>query len=204
MKLIKTNIFTLKKFLSVVKIFATFFGLSCFKYPSESYKLSSYGVLTMSLNLFFNFYQIYHTTKMMITRDEDLPFDGTSSFLIFIQNGVFVMSFMSAIIVIIISFVLRKEFFKMLKKFEEFDFEMQKISVEVNDFRIFRNFFAFIIFKLLSLILADVLMFALNGKYLTFFSFLFASVAIYAPIEIFIGLTYLFYRRLSYVVNTLR
>lgn len=203
MKLTKLNIFSFKNFISGTIIISTLYGLRCFRYPSETYKLSFFGTFSMILNLLINIFQIYQIIFQM-TLMGDLPIVGNNRFLVLIQYGLLIMSFASLFIVISISFFMRKKIFKMIEKFEEFNEDIQKLFIKVNDFRDIGLLFIFFVVKYSSVLIANINLYLMKRNFLTFFVMLFTITGIYAPLEIFIGITYLALRRVHYVVNALR
>lgn len=157
----------------------------------------------MVLNLLFNFFKIYQIATNL-SNNGDLIFGGTNTFLTLIQNGLYIMSFMSSSIVIVLSFVFRKKIFYMAKKFEEFDLEVQKLNIELNNSRDFGLLLTVFVIKIISFLFTNIVLYVIKQKYVTFVSMLFSSVGIYIPIEIFCGVTYLTLRRVHYVVRASR
>jgi hypothetical protein len=204
MKLIfpRWNIFSFKKLLFYSKILATIYGLNCFKYPSETFKLSLLAVLAVILNLFFNFFKSYQVIMVMFVTPE--PVFGTNNLIDSILYGTYLLSFISSNIVIIISFLMREEVFKMMKKFEEFNQEAQNLGKDVNESRDVALILSCFVFKIFALSSIGFMMYAVNGEFLASLTVSFTTIGIYIPLEIFIGIMYLVLRKIHYVVNALR
>lgn len=200
---INGNIFSLNKFLSYAKVISSIYGLSCFKYPSKSFKLSTFGTFMMIFNFAFNLYNFY-TVALLMASFAEAQFEGTNKIVKLILRGTFLLSIMSSNIVILISFVLRKQIFEMMKKLEQLDKEIQSLKIFVNDFRDIGLLLILVSTKYVSILIMHINGYTRQRQILLFVSMQYTTIGIYVPLEIFIGILYLVKRRVHYVANALR
>lgn len=195
--------FSLIKFLQAIKILSTLFGLGCFTYPSEIYKIYFGGVLMMVVQLTYNMLQLFASiTQILPTVLNSMP--TNEKIIKYISCGTFLMSFVSSSIVIVISFFMRKKLFLMFKKIEKFNEAILKLKIKVNDF-IDINFLL-ILFgsKVAIFVLVALQSYPTYKNVIIFFLVILSMLTIYILLEIYIGIIYLVYRRVHYIVNELR
>lgn len=197
------NIFTFGSILNGFNKVLKIFGLSCFKYPSDTYKLSFIGSFMLILNLFFNILEIYG----IITKNLVTVLDSTKNvdkIVGLISIGTYAMSFFCSLFIIVINFVLRKKIFLMFKSLKKFNYEILHHKINVNDFRDVGLLYLIWSLKILSLLLMAKQMYPGYDNILVLILVLISVFSVYVPVEIFIGIIYLVQRRIHYVVIKLR
>lgn len=114
--------YSLKKFLKYSLNTAKLFGLICFNYPSKIYKISWIGLLLCLVNVLLIGAQLYELFSIFSSSGTDSYFDrGNVEMITILMIISFAFALSCLMIILILNFLMRKEIFKALKKFEEFD-----------------------------------------------------------------------------------
>lgn len=197
------NFFSLQSFLIGINRVLLFFGLRNFKFLSNSFRISYFGVFIMILNFLFNISQIHAIfANPKVTVLSSIP--KSEKIVILISTATYLLSFISSLILIVLSFIFKKKIFKMFKSLEKFDRELLMFKVYVNDFRDVGLLALVWIFKIFTLISAAMDMYpGYNNPFVLIFVFV-SVFSVYISVEIFIGIIYLVNRRIFYITSKLR
>lgn len=115
--------YSLKKILKYSLNAARIFGLISFKYPSETCKISLIGSILFFVNLSLNVAQLYGFIILFSSSDNySIRENDLTNFLVMIS---FAFALFCESTILILNFLMRKEIFDAIKKFEEFDFEVR-------------------------------------------------------------------------------
>lgn len=197
---ISRQFFSLPGFLRGVKKISTIFGLGCYKHPCATYKISYYGLVMLLITLSFNGWKIHGIFTQTIP--SALSTQTTDKILSTVSAFTYLMSFICSSVIKVLSFFTRKRLFDMLKRFEEFDQEIQRLNISINNLRDIGLLLIFWIIKLMSLIIAII-----NPNSESFgmsLIMLFSVIDVYIQVEIYIAIIYLIRRRVYCISNALR
>lgn len=205
MKLISKNskLFSINFFLITIKKILTIYGLGCFKYPSKTFQLSYFGVLTLTLNVALN---IFMSLEILIHFNENGPAldDNAPKIINLILNGTFLMSFVSPTIVIGICFIMRKKMFLLFKKIEEFEQEINNLEIKVNNYKDIAIALIILSLKIVLILFGNMQIKRHDTPILFIFILQFTTLAIYAPLEVYFAIIYFVRGRIHLIVNALK
>lgn len=194
------NIFNFKNFLTGIANALTTCGLKSFKYPSNNFTLSKLGIVFIIFNLTFNIFQIFD----LVFKKNEIFLDGLKygeEIIRLIKIGIHFISFISSLIIILISFILRKKIFKMLKDFENFNKELENLKISCNDARDVGIMYLIWSMKVFSIFFMTAQQFFNHHNIAAFLTTLISVFCIYVPIEVFIGISYILHRRICYILR---